>query len=164
MSKLKTNFDFNEFEIGDWVVVTSLMEMDYVGNIRVPTKIELTESIVGQIVGVKKFFMGTYKGSYKGSNYYDSDDPPYLSVKKGDLIYAWEVKTGLLNRPVYAWNGCINGESKKFTNVDELMKDLYRKLPIINVNITDKDRKNLSCTMKYEMKNWPRDEKGRWKK
>jgi len=155
----------NRFEIGDWVIVTAKVSIDYIdydkdgnqlSNIDLYTKIKNTRRviiskeinpIVGKVVGMAARMKGDY---YSGNRQYSYNgeydyEPGYLSNTK--VIYVWLVRTGMLNKQIEVLDSDISLHKGK--------KDFPLKyMP----PWSDDLRKAVSI----DSKDYPRDKKGRW--
>jgi len=137
-------------QIGDVVEVRTTIEAGYEGITRNERKLfrtELETPKIGQVVGLKRLYLGKYNSG-------NFDDQAYLQVERG--VTVWLVRFGMLNRPV-----CVQDEDLVLRYK---MPKLFRfKLPLL-------DAKRTPWSEEYKkeqreiMKNAPRDEKGRWKK
>ena len=140
--KRKIDLNINEYKIGDWVKIKNKVEVGYFDDIslREAKIFSLKKSIIGQIVGIKKFLIGKRK-------FYECE-PAYLYDTKN--VYLWEIKQGLLNKSIYAYPSDIE------------TTEPLNKLPLFYTRArvwTSKDREFL----REDMKGVPRDKKGRWK-
>ncbi len=72
-----------------------------------------------------------------------------------DIVYTfWAVKTSLIGKPYY-----VMPEDLTLVSVDEKVR-----LPYCHYDRESKYYKEYITYLKKETKDWPRDEKGRWKK
>lgn len=145
----------NKFrQIGEKVTVYATVEFAYNDKSeRVQFRTELEIPQVGVITGGTYKMLGTYSSANSRIDYYGDDDyePAYLSVSETKFIYT--VKFGLMNKDVYVLPNDV------LTNFNII------PLPIKYVSkFSYNQSKKFSDDMKDIMKNWPRDEKGRWKK
>lgn len=153
---MKHKFNYQQFDIGDWVKVRRRIHM--ISNHKERKNISLPGSprpFFGRISGVKIF--------REGKIIWDRDNWDYDACGRyvfahENTITCWEIRIGLLNKPIYALP-----EDIEFCTVQE-MESL--ELPIIKGDFksswegptTERLKKNLSD----DSKTWPRDEKGRW--
>jgi hypothetical protein len=145
--------------IGDKVTVFETVDFCYLEAIidnkkedeRTYTSTPLAIPLVGRITGAKYIPLGIYEKGYGDSNgygYVDNYTPPWLSVTS--TVFVYTVKFGLLNKDVYVLpTGILSNFNDK-------------ELPLKYCPTDDETKKRASEIMKEEMKNWPRDEKGRW--
>lgn len=156
----KEDFPVNEYEIGDWVEVVAKVsvsrELVPVGEAGFPSlfverrfssgfvmkkgleRKPLSKPVEGQIVGIKRFYLGWIIGSMGEG---------YLDVLSSELV--WEIKSGWTNRIICA----------RPADVSRLLEN--KELPFVRQDQPswdDRVRQYLS----EEAKSRPRDEKGRW--
>ena len=105
--------DKRQYSIGDYVLVSQTVESGYdeEGKNKIPVHTTIIIPRVGQIVGLKRMFFGKRCGAT-----YDEEDGelvelPYLEITCSML--PWEVRFGLLNKPVYVLTGCLTPTEKK---------------------------------------------------
>jgi hypothetical protein len=151
------------FQIGEWVRASSYVKFNYdKSSKRVVDKTRLEQPIIGQIVGARRKFLGSFFGGgvyHSGEYGVDTDwDEPCLQVS-GSMI-VWLVRDGYLNKPyevleedVEPWydthERCIRFKNAKDPKLP------WRKT---NMTWTDSDKADL----RKIMKDVPRDSKGRW--
>jgi len=95
--------------------------------------------VIGKIVGIKRLFVGEINRSEWGKN--------QLKVK--DIVIAWKIKQGMMNKPVYILN-----EDIEPTDEDVAIPTLYTKQPPWTKSQRD--------FLREEMRDHPRDKNGRW--
>ena len=143
---MKTKFNYQQFDIGDWVNVNKKLVIISSGSER--KKIDLPgsiKSIQGRISGVKVFRTGKISISYW------SEDPTEFTHKS--TITCWEIRIGLLNKPIHALP-----ENIELCAISE-MENL--ELPVIAGRYytwSEQDRKS----MREAIEDQPRDPGGRW--
>jgi hypothetical protein len=154
--KYKMNIDPNEYQVGDWVNVKATSKSDYKNKKKIiATTVEPTP-LWGRIVGIKKFFTGTYNGCKQTLDCHwlcpdvEYEDPYLTNIK---TVYLWEIKLGLLNKPILALP----------ENITRAIGVLDGDIPVFYSERTEwtKESKN---RLRDEIKDIPRDEKGRWKR
>lgn len=140
-----------KFDIGDWVQFSKTQHR-YVNDTTREVRWETTQSPLrkGRVVGIARRQDGTVKGNtvsygYDGTDYYE---PGYLHVKKVNNFY--EVRTGWVNKPFLV----------KEEDLELCSKEEVYDLPILHTPQywSEKDKE----FQREEMKDWPRDSKGRW--
>ena len=143
-----------EYDIGDWVRV-SAVQRRLRRNDDVLWEGRETPSFVARIVGAAIRYNGTrypaepYPFSYNGEPYEDSG--PYLAITHTHIFY--EVRRGFVNKTVL-----VAAEDIALCSPSDIGKFPYKwanPLPYTE------DSRNM---MRREMAQWPRDERGRWKK
>lgn len=142
-----------KFEIGNWVKVTHIAKPEYNNNgQRFIKSISITSSpIIGQFVGARYKNTGEYiPGDYPHYKTFDNDDydPALFICGKRVLVYL--ISIGLLNKPIEAFPKHVH---KTLTGDKKLPNFKYFKHP------WSKENKEF---MRNEMKDWPRDFKGKW--
>lgn len=133
-----------KFQIGDWVRsdahYTKYRLAATSGWVRTVTE----KPIVGRIVGGCWKQSGVLRG---GCGYGEDYEGKYLEVKETHFLF--EVKEGFTNKP-------------KYVAEDDIIVTFFDQgddVPFRKVNVSDADKKWLS----EQAKEWPRDEKGRFK-
>ena len=147
-----------KFNIGDWVRAMAYVEFNYdkFGK-RMADKTKLEQPIIGQIVGARTRFLGTYDSGHP--HYPDGDyEAPYLKVK-GSII-VWLVTEGYLNKPYEVMEEDIEPWLDTHVQCIRLTTAKDPQLPWRKTNMTwtESDKADL----RKIMKNVPRDSKGRW--
>jgi hypothetical protein len=150
------------FSIGDWVKVKQVAESCYEDKYHRTVKTEgpFPEPIIGQICGAVYRYDGVRDPGYRGSSMWDDgDEPPHFTVKKAHLL--WQVRTSITGKPIEAFEQDIEFETLYPLERDALpfrppQKKWHEAWPDWAQSLKDE--------LRQEMKNWPRDEKGRWKK
>lgn len=147
----RKDFNYQQFSIGDFVRVSKLVAIG-ASPVSSPTgytdkkkviSFNRLESIIGQIAGIKVFRLG--------KTHYDEDGNYFVS--EGKAVICWEIRKGLLNKPVYAFPEDI--ELLPVNEVEELPVLCSRQPAWL-----DKWRDDLSIYSKDR----PRDKDGRWTK
>lgn len=134
------------FKIGDWVEVKAVISFYYdEGGKRVVGKYKKTR--IGQIIGVKKRQLGIVSKKYY-------NEQAQLNVSK--VITVWQIKTGYINKPIEA----LEEDIKALWEYDAFLKE--RKLPWFYRSETMLWSERDKEWLRDYMKDWPRDEKGRW--
>jgi hypothetical protein len=141
----------NKFKIGDWVKSKHYSEIVYEGNKRCLFIYSKSEEFVGQICGavyrkVGKKTLGT--SSTIGLFAFEEYDPPYFDVEKTYFLY--QIRIGFTNKPIEV----LEKHIEKVDSEGRILPFRYCKV----YRWTENDKKNL----REEMKNFPRDKKGRW--
>jgi len=146
----------NRFKIGDWVNIQNTVTSEYIQKDDKTIKkviVKTPSTITGQIVGLKKFQLGTYNEGRAGTGVYygfpDDFEPSYLDVTA--VVTVWEIKRGMLNKVVYACDEDVY-PSLSFPGQKIPLLHSFRK------PWRDADKANL----REEMRHVPRDSKGRW--
>jgi len=145
-----------KYNIGDLVKVMGKSYVDYdeYGNRDIYT-FTLKEPMIGKVCGMRRQFLGNYvEQSSRSYSYYHDDtiEQPYLNVEGSALFY--EVKQGMLNKPVLALE-------ENIILIERYYFALFSQLPFVHsraVKLTEKERKELSEYSKC----FPRDSKGRF--
>jgi len=132
-----TKNDYYKYMIGDYVEVKATVIPKYIKHgIRILARTEKLQR--GKITGIKKMFTGKVN--------YDFEDRCF---EQNECIAVWEIRAGLLNKPIYA------------LDKDVIKCERHQPFPLLAANSykwSEQDKRNLS----EDSKNWPRDEKGRW--
>lgn len=86
-----------ELYIGDSVMVSALTEVDYDENDNRTTMRRTCQPFTAKVIGKRRKMLGSY---FKGSSgsYFSDYDPAFLKIKGSVLL--WEVRHGMLNRPI----------------------------------------------------------------
>ncbi len=106
----------------------------------------------GMIIGLKRFMLGKYEPSgYVGGNGYNEPSPEEAYLSVSETIVLWVIKTGLLNKPVYALD----------EDVVESCIPVNYQLPVLFQNGYEWNTEDRQMMREY-MANAPRDKKGRW--
>jgi len=138
--------DYKRFQIGNWVCSDFIITIGYKDNKRV--MLRKSQKIHGKITGLKRFYLGrvnsgcvnVYVGEYCQG---------YLSVESS--IVVWEVRQGKFNKPLYV--------------LDEDIFESFRTkegLPEKHIRFPYKWSDQAKADMRDEVRDWPRDSKGRW--
>ena len=109
----------------------------------------------GQICGAVYRYEGTRDPGWRGSGFWgDGGEPPSWTAEKAHLL--WQIKTSITGKPIEALEKDI-----------ELLKYAIGCRPILSFRPPQKPWSKQYPAQVEElretMKNWPRDEKGRWK-
>ena len=143
--------DYKRFPIGRYVQASHTITMGYDEGSRVVVRKE--DSVNGQVVGLKRFFTGHVEKTSEG---YDHMGSYYCSegyVANAKSVVVWAIRQGMLNRPVYALDEDVD---------DNIFwcSELFPVMHSIKVRWTQEDRRRL----REEIRDIPRDSKGRWVK
>lgn len=93
--------DYCRFKIGDWVKASTTADVGY-NDDGVRQVIKNDRRAEGVIVGLKRMLLGKYHpAGYIYPTCGEPDDNPACLDVTGNVVM-WEIRTGLLNRPVYA--------------------------------------------------------------
>lgn len=146
--------DKRRFQIGDWVATTATITTDYEGTKpRKKVVIKKPTTIIGQIAGLKRLYLGEYHasgiGGYSFGSEPDEIDQAYLAVE--ETVTAWEIKRGMFNKAVYVLD----------EDIYPTIISLKQKLPLLHTvqsPWSEEDRQ----AMREEMAGVKRDSKGRW--
>jgi hypothetical protein len=154
---MKKKFDYRQFEIGDWVKVTKSISLVSGGGKRRVIDTSLSGNRIGKISGVKCFRTGSIVNDLGYDEWGHCDGGIYFCADATSII-CWEIKTGLLNKPIYAFP-----EDIKLCSIKEIEG---RVLPILEGDFKSvwkgKYGKKVKESLSQDSKFWPRDEKGRW--
>ena len=139
-----------KFKFGDSVLVTKKVKFKYdENNNRIPVITNCSQ--VGKIAGATYRRIGEgVKGSAPSYPDYDVDYPAYL--KNPNAILVWQIKIGMINKSIEALTEnilFISSDTDDMENIPWSKQHLW----------TEKEKECL----RNEMKNVPRDAKGRWK-
>lgn len=139
-----------KYRVGDWVHIERTTKMEY-GVIRDKwhwkglCKVDC--GLDGQIVGAVYRNTGIRESDGENGYYFVPDPAPAF------LLY--QIRLGMLNEPIEAME----------EDLQDTAVYLGQELPLKYMTpMTDEDKESLSKYMKEEMKDWPRDAKGRWMK
>ncbi len=137
-----------KYAIGDNVQIsqTVCIETNEAGCRCVRRKEDHSPGIFGKIIGLKRFFLGDVEGGGYGMD--EGGSVNYLLVDR--TIVVWEIRRGYLNKPIYAFD-------KDVQIVDVLSP--AKKFPLIWQRQWSETAKQ---SLRDEMKDAPRDAKGRW--
>jgi hypothetical protein len=143
---MKRKFNYQQFDIGDWVKVKKQLLVVSGGSER--KRIDLPKSskpIIGRISGVKVLRTGRIEYSW------GEGDAEFVHK---DTITCWEIRIGILNKPIHAMP-----EDIELCSVSG-MGDL--ELPVLAGDFSFTWNEQCREDMRKEMAEWPRDKKGRW--
>ncbi len=149
------------FKIGDWVEVGATVKLGY-SNVDEPGKRKARrteiEPRLGQIGGIAVRYEGEYRvGSSGYSSFSDEYEKEQAYLDPAIRVELWEIKFGMMNKPVLALDEDVEGLSE-FS-----MRLVRQKLPVF-FSRQPKWTPKLRAMMREEMKDVPRDDKGRWMK
>lgn len=144
------------FKIGDWVKIERIAVSSY--NDRYSRTVKTVslrpeeKEIVGQICGAVYRYDGKRDPGYAGSGIFFGDygEPPSWTAKKAHLL--WQVKTSIIGKPIEAFKEDI----QKIPFQDYIYPPLPFRPPQPEWSEKEKEY------MCQQVKDWPRDEKGRW--
>lgn len=148
-----------KFRIGDWVFVSYVRVPedepptgDRNSNVFVRViKCKPILACWGQICGMRRLALGeSHMGGWRGG-----DDPTYFVATKFTAL--WEVRFGLLNKPVL----CAEEDFRLMIKKERWACVGHKpELPLIKQDWTYPNK--WRDELRKEMKDWPRDAKGRW--
>lgn len=145
---MKTKFNYEQFDIGDWVKVTKILYI--ISSEHERKKIDIPGKIkprLGRITGVKYLREGKIELPFDADAYF---------IHKNTII-CWEIRTGLTNKPFYALPEDI--ELCALSDIENL------EFPILKGEFDQwkgHQAEQLKRDLSEDSKLWPRDEKGRW--
>lgn len=142
--------DYRRFEIGDWVLVNAHVGFT-TGESRKALRRAFSPPKLGRVTGITTRFEGKTVAGYRSWDGMD-DDPAHFEPTK--TLQLWCIRIGLRNREIFVFD----------EDLIPAPEDPDRKLPVLCsfYEWADEDRKRLAEEMRRTMRNWPRDEKGRW--
>jgi len=149
---MKPKFNYDQYDIGDWVYVTKKLYMVTKADKRERIDVPGTcEAILGRITGIKNFRLGKIEADFEGSAWFTSEG----------TITCWEIRTGLTNKPIYALPEYI-----KICPLDEVELG-YNTFPILAGDFKNQWEGVGGNVNKKSLSEWskefPRDSKGRFK-
>lgn len=149
-----------KFQIGDWVKSNAHYTKYKLAATSGWVRTVIEKPVEGRIVGGCWKQSGVIRGGHVWEDAYEGR---YLEVKETHFMY--EVREGFTNKPKYvAENDLLHtftlpSGKFNFVVVNEHGKRFEEDIPFRKVNVSAADRKLLSD----QAKEWPRDEKGRFK-
>jgi len=140
----KSKFIKECLSIGTWVEVDTFAKYDQCAH---GYNFKKGAKIVGQITGGKHLLAGALGLIGWGEVGW--------AFKSETNYFVYAIRKGFTNKEVYARPQDVKVCEKQDGNLPFRAKE---------IKLSDKERESLSEIMQEEMRDWPRDEKGRWKK
>ena len=106
-----------------------------------------------EVPGFKEGFISGGTHLKEGNIKYDSEEGYIFTQTK--TVFAYKVISGFVNKPVFVLPEQI---------AYQLLPQNPASCPFMHITQSDETRNEQAKFMKDEMKDWPRDERGRWVK
>lgn len=138
------------FQIGDWVKVRAIASMgydSYCGATQTKSLRTYKTEQIGQICGA------VYRYEGKRTSGWSYDAPPEWTAQRAYLL--WQVKTNILGKPLEALEEDID--------LIDFQEYIYPDTIPFRAP-QPKWKQEWKDSLRNEMKDWPRDSKGRWTK